>query len=75
MEDEVEIWRLETVDEKCLLIADKVGGDSRVSGGEGSFPDCDVVMLVVDVSDKSTMLAGLEFLRNKTPKTHVKRRC
>ena len=25
---------------------------SRVSGGEGGLPDCDVVMLVVDVPDK-----------------------
>ena len=34
-------------------------GDSRVSGREGGLPDCDVVMLVVDVPDKHNIQVGL----------------
>ena len=53
----VEMWRLMTVDDNCLRGQWWRCGDSRVSGGEGSFPDCDVVMLVVDVPDKHNVSA------------------
>ena len=53
----VEMWRLMTVDDNCLPGQRWHCGDSRVSGGEGGLPDCDVVMLVVDVPDKHNVRA------------------